>query len=73
MSYTVKCFECGKTVTDDHADACPHCGGLLNVEMDLERLSDLTPADLRKRPMGVRTASTTTTSRMATLRERGPA
>ena len=53
MSYSIKCFECGKTVTDNYADACPHCGGLLTVEMDLERLTDLTPADLRKRPMGV--------------------
>ena len=53
MSYSVKCFECGKTVTDNYADACPHCGGLLTIEMDLERLSDLTPADLRKRPIGV--------------------
>ena len=53
MSYLVKCFECGKTVTDNFADACPHCGGLLTVEMDLERLSNLTPADLRKRPIGV--------------------
>ncbi len=53
MSYSIKCFECGKTVTDNYADACPHCGGLLTVEMDLERLANLTPADLRKRPIGV--------------------
>ena len=53
MSYAIKCFECGRTVTDNFADACPLCGGLLTVEMDLERLADLRPADLRKRPIGV--------------------
>ena len=42
-----------QTVTDNFADACPYCGGLLTVEMDLERLTNLTPADLRKRPIGV--------------------
>ncbi len=51
--HKVKCFECGKDVTDPFLDACPYCDGLLTIEMDLDAASGLRPYDLRKRPIGV--------------------
>ncbi|WP_049796224.1 threonine synthase [Methanomassiliicoccus luminyensis] len=51
--HTVKCFECGADVEDEFADACPRCGGILTIEMDLDAASGMRPADLRKKPIGV--------------------
>ena len=51
--HKVKCYECGKDVTDPFLDSCPFCGGLLTIEMDLDEASGLRPYDLRKRPIGV--------------------
>lgn len=51
--YRVKCFECGSEVDDPFVDSCPRCGGLLTIEMDLDRASGMRPYDLRRRPMGV--------------------
>lgn len=53
MTFKVKCFECGTEIADPFLDACPRCGGLLNIEMDLDAVSSLSPLGLRKRPMGV--------------------
>ena len=53
MSYIVKCFECGRKVTDGLLDSCPTCGGLLTVEMDLSPLAGKKLKNLRKAPMGV--------------------
>jgi threonine synthase len=51
--HKVKCYECGKEVTDPFLDSCPFCGGLLTIELDLDAASGLRPYDLRKRPLGV--------------------
>ena len=53
MSFKIKCFECGAEVTDGFLDSCPSCGGLLNVEMDLDRLEGKDPRALRNKPLGV--------------------
>jgi threonine synthase len=53
MTYNVRCWECGRVVSDPYLDSCPGCGGLLDLEMNLTELNDLTPYDLRKRPIGV--------------------
>ncbi|MCU0861125.1 MAG: threonine synthase [Methanomassiliicoccales archaeon] len=53
MSYVIKCFECGAEIGNEMLDACPGCGGLLNVEMDLSRMRGRAPSDLCTRPMGV--------------------
>ncbi len=47
VSYVVKCFECGRTIKDEKLDACPVCGGLLNVEMDLAPMRDKRPGELQ--------------------------
>ena len=53
MSYQVKCFECSRTIRDEKLDACPSCGGLLNVEMDLSSLRGQTPKSSLVAPLGV--------------------
>jgi threonine synthase len=53
MSYRVKCFECSMTIKDEKLDACPSCGGLLNVEMDLSSLRGETPKSSLIAPLGV--------------------
>jgi threonine synthase len=53
MSYQVKCFECSRTIKDEKLDACPSCGGLLNVEMDLSSLRGGTPKSSLVAPLGV--------------------
>ena len=53
MSYQVKCFECSRTIKDEKLDACPSCGGLLNVEMDLSSLRGETPKSSLVAPLGV--------------------
>jgi len=51
--FEVKCFECGAAVESGFLDACPKCGGLLTVELDLDQLGSLTLKKLRRRPLGV--------------------
>jgi threonine synthase len=53
MRYEVKCFDCGAEARDELLDACPRCGGLLNVEMDLSPLEGKRPERLRGHPLGV--------------------
>jgi threonine synthase len=53
MTYEIKCFECGKATVDEKLDACPSCGGLLNVEMDLSGLRGKGTKHLRRAPLGV--------------------
>lgn len=53
MTYEVKCWECGRVVTDPYQDICKVCGGILTVEMDLEPVKELGPYEMRKRPIGV--------------------
>jgi threonine synthase len=53
MSYIVKCFDCGREVTNGLLDSCPACGGLLTVDMDLSSLEGKKLKDLRKAPIGV--------------------
>jgi threonine synthase len=53
MSYEIKCFECGRPTKDEKLDACPTCGGLLNVEMDLSAMKGKGPKQLRHAPLGV--------------------
>lgn len=45
--HRIVCWDCGSEVTDPMADACPRCGGLLDIKMDLTRLSHMQPIDLR--------------------------
>ncbi|MGE0015162.1 MAG: threonine synthase [Candidatus Methanomethylophilaceae archaeon] len=47
------CWDCGATVEDPFVSICPRCGGLLTVKMDLEKIKEKKPADLRKEPLGV--------------------
>lgn len=53
MSYEIKCFECGRPTKDEKLDACPTCGGLLNVEMDLSAMKGKGPKQLHHAPLGV--------------------
>ena len=53
MRYTVRCWECGREIEDEWLSTCPTCSGLLTIEMDLERLKELQPFDLRNRPLSV--------------------
>jgi len=47
VRYKVRCWECGRILEDDWATTCPVCGGLLDIEMDLESLKEMDPFDLR--------------------------
>lgn len=53
MRYRIKCWECGRDIDDEWLSTCPTCGGLLTIEMDLEKLKELQPFDLRHKPIGV--------------------
>lgn len=52
-NHKVMCWDCGATVEDPFVSICPRCGGLLTVKMDLEKIKEKKPADLRKEPLGV--------------------
>ena len=51
--HKVICWDCGADVTDPFVNTCPRCGGLLTVKMDLEKVKEMKPEDLRKKPIGV--------------------
>ncbi|MEM0449198.1 MAG: threonine synthase [Methanomassiliicoccales archaeon] len=53
LKYMVRCFDCSLEVEDERLDSCPRCGGLLNVEWDMEALRELRCERLRSRPLGV--------------------
>ncbi len=52
-NHKVVCWDCGCTVDDPFTNICPKCGGLLTVKMDLEKVKEKKPEDLRKAPIGV--------------------
>lgn len=52
MRYRIRCWECGRTVENEWATTCPVCGGILDIEMDLELLKEIEPYDL-KGPLSV--------------------
>jgi len=51
--HKVVCWDCGADVTDPFVNTCPRCGGLLTVKMELEKVKEMKPQDLRKTPLGV--------------------
>ncbi len=51
--HKVVCWECGAEVDDMFVNLCPRCGGLLTVKMDLTKVQEMKPQDLRKEPIGV--------------------
>ena len=52
-AHKVICWECGAEVDDMFVNLCPRCGGLLTVKMDLTKVQEMKPQDLRKEPLGV--------------------
>ena len=52
-AHKVICWDCGAEVDDPFVNICPKCGGLLTVKMDLEKVKEMKPEDLRKEPIGV--------------------
>ena len=52
-AHKVICWDCGADVTDPFVNTCPKCGGLLTVKMELEKVKEMKPQDLRKTPIGV--------------------
>jgi threonine synthase len=52
-AHKVVCWDCGAEVDDPFVNTCPKCGGLLTVKMDLEKVKEMKPEDLRKAPIGV--------------------
>ena len=52
-AHKVICWDCGAEVDDPFVNTCPKCGGLLTVKMDLEKVKEMRPEDLRKTPIGV--------------------
>ncbi|MBE6518626.1 MAG: threonine synthase [Thermoplasmata archaeon] len=52
-AHKVICWDCGAEVDDPFVNTCPKCGGLLTVKMDLEKVKEMKPVDLRKEPIGV--------------------
>ncbi len=52
-AHKVICWDCGAEVGDPFVNICPKCGGLLTVKMDLEKVKEMKPEDLRKEPIGV--------------------
>jgi threonine synthase len=52
-AHKVICWDCGAEVDDPFVNICPKCGGLLTVRMDLEKVKEMKPEDLRKTPIGV--------------------
>ncbi len=53
VSHKVLCWDCGAVVEDPFVSTCPKCNGLLTVKMDLEKVKEKKPEDLRKEPLGV--------------------
>ncbi|OPY32494.1 MAG: Threonine synthase [Methanomassiliicoccales archaeon PtaU1.Bin124] len=53
MKHLVRCFECGREVSDPFVDSCPHCSGKLTIELDLNEVKERSPKELRSRPFGV--------------------
>lgn len=51
--HEIKCWDCGATITDQYADTCSKCGGLLTIKMDLEPIKGKKPKDLHNKPLGV--------------------
>lgn len=51
--HKVICWQCGSEVDDMFVNLCPKCGGLLTVKMDLTKVQEMKPEDLRKVPLGV--------------------
>ncbi|MCQ2085664.1 MAG: threonine synthase [archaeon] len=52
-AHKVVCWECGAEIEDAYVNLCPKCKGLLTVKMDLTKVQEMKPADLRKTPIGV--------------------
>ena len=52
-NHEVVCWDCGNKINDPYVNICPKCGGLLTVKMDLEKVKEMKPADLRSEPLGV--------------------
>ncbi|MCQ2079771.1 MAG: pyridoxal-phosphate dependent enzyme, partial [archaeon] len=52
-AHKVVCWECGAEIEDPYINLCPKCNGLLTVKMDLTKAQEMSPADLRKAPIGV--------------------
>lgn len=52
-AHKVICWDCGAEVTDPFVNTCPRCGGLLTVKMELEKVKEMKPQDLRSTPIGV--------------------
>jgi len=46
MSHLVRCWECGIEVSDPMVDACPRCGGLLDISVDLSAIAGSHPYSL---------------------------
>lgn len=53
VHHKVLCWDCGAVVEDPFVSTCPKCNGLLTVKMDLEKVKEKKPEDLRKEPLGV--------------------
>ncbi|HUV25635.1 MAG TPA: threonine synthase [Methanomassiliicoccales archaeon] len=53
MDYEMRCWECGREIEDEWLCTCPTCGGLLTIDLDLEKLKELQPFDIRNKPLGV--------------------
>jgi threonine synthase len=53
MDYEMRCWECGREIEDEWLSTCPTCGGLLTIDLDLEKLKELQPFDIRNKPLGV--------------------
>ncbi|NLL95136.1 MAG: threonine synthase [Thermoplasmatales archaeon] len=51
--HKIVCWDCGRDVVDMYANTCPHCDGLLTIEVDLEPMKALKPKDLHREPIGV--------------------
>ncbi|HKM14291.1 MAG TPA: threonine synthase [Candidatus Methanomethylophilaceae archaeon] len=53
VHHKVLCWDCGAVVEDPFVSTCPKCNGLLTVKMDLEKVKEKKPEDLRKEQLGV--------------------
>lgn len=53
VHHKVLCWDCGAEVEDPFVSTCPKCNGLLTVKMDLEKVKEKKPKDLRKEQLGV--------------------
>lgn len=53
VSHKVLCWDCGAEIEDPFVSECPKCNGLLTIKLDLEKVKEKKPEDLRDRPIGV--------------------